>query len=78
VPILAGLGILALSATPDTLAKLKSEATVRFPDPREWNGDSAIKTSAGSTNVDLVWLAVGAEREWTATGSARPQASPKR
>jgi aconitate hydratase len=78
VPILAGLGILALSATPDTLAKLKSEATVRFPDPREWNGDSAIKTSAGSTSVDLVWLAVGAEREWTATGSARPQASPKR
>jgi hypothetical protein len=28
--------------------------------------------------VDLVWLAVGAEREWTATGSARPAALPKR
>lgn len=78
VPILAGLGILALSATPDTMAKLKGEASVRFPDPREWNGDSAIKTSAGSTSIDLVWLAVGAEREWTATGSARPPAAPKR
>ena len=32
----------------------------------------------GSTSVDLVWLAVGAEREWTATGSARPAALPKR
>jgi aconitate hydratase len=78
VPILAGLGILALAASPDTIAKLKTESSVRFPDPREWNGDSAIKTSAGSTPIDLVWLAVGAEREWTATGTARPAALPKR
>jgi aconitate hydratase len=78
VPILAGLGILALSASPDAIAKLKTETSVRFPDLREWNGDSSMKTSAGSTEVDLVWLAVGAEREWTATGTARPPALPKR
>jgi hypothetical protein len=78
VPVLAGLGILALSATPETIAKLKVEGSVHVPDPREWNGNSTIKTSAGSLEVDLVWLAVGAERDWTATGTARPTPSTKR
>ena len=78
VPILAGLGILALSATPDTLAKLKSETAVRFPDPREWNGGATVTTSTGSASFDLLWLAVGAEREWTATGTTRPATIPKR
>ena len=29
-----------------------------------------VTVSAGSTTVDLVWAAVGAERAWTASGTA--------
>lgn len=77
VPILAGLGILALAGSSETIAQLKTvQGSLTVPDPREWNG-GAIKTSAGSITVDLTWLAVGAEREWTASGSARSPA-PRR
>jgi aconitate hydratase len=71
VPVLAGLGILALSGTPETIAKLKAEGSMRVPDPREWNGGETITTSAGATAIALQWLAIGAEREWTALGTSR-------
>lgn len=72
VPVLAGLGILALSATPEAIAALKSHGSLRVPDPREWNGARKLTTNAGASSVDLEWLAVGAERDWTASGTARP------
>ena len=71
-PVLAGLGILALCGSSDAIAALKSHGSLRVPDPREWNGGRKLTTTAGSSSVDLEWLAVGAERDWTASGSARP------
>jgi aconitate hydratase len=80
VPILAGLGILALSGSPEAIAQLREHGSVRVPDPKEWNGVNTITVSSGSQSLDLSWLAIGAEREWTATGTARfaPAHPPKR
>jgi aconitate hydratase len=71
VPVLAGLGILALSAPAEVIEKLKAQRSIHLPDPKEWNG-KGITASTGATSVELVWLAVGAERDWTASGTARP------
>jgi hypothetical protein len=46
-----------------------------LPAPAEWNGAGTISVSAGGKAVELTLLAVGAEREWTAAGSARTGAS---
>lgn len=75
VPLLAGVGILALAASEESIAALKSHGSLRFPDPKEWNG-KGITALAGPTPVELVWLAVGSEREWTASGTARPAPTP--
>jgi len=75
VPILAGLGILALEARPDAMGKLKGQSSIRLPDPKEWNG-AGITVLLGSASVDLIWVAVGVERDWTASGTARPAALP--
>lgn len=78
VPVLAGLGILALAAPTEALEKLKGQRSIRLPDPKDWNGKGIVASLGGSTSVELVWLAIGAEREWTASGTVRPAATAKR
>ena len=70
VPIFAGLGILALRAEPDVIKKLRSQASVGLPDPTLWDGKQLIVASSGSSSIDLTYLAIGPEREWTMSGSA--------
>jgi aconitate hydratase len=81
VPIFAGLGILALRAEPDQIKKLRSQSSLGLPDPTVWDGKqqkvgagapspSVIVAMSGSASIDLTYLAIGAEREWTTTGSA--------
>jgi aconitate hydratase len=81
VALLAGTGILALRAEPDTIRALQGQPSLGLPSPAEWNGTSTISVSAGGKDVELTLLAVGAERDWTAAGSARtpvPPAPPRR
>jgi hypothetical protein len=76
VALLAGTGILALRGEPDAIRALQGQTSVGLPSPTAWNGTSTINVSAGGKDVELTLLAVGAEREWTAAGSARSAASP--
>lgn len=79
VALLAGTGILALRAEPDALATLQGQTSVGLPAPSEWNGDGRLNASADGKSVELTFLAVGPERDWTAAGSAKtPQAAVKR
>jgi aconitate hydratase len=81
VPLLAGTGILALRADPEVLRTLQAQPSLGLPAPPEWNGNTRISASTGSKSVELTLLAVGAERDWTAAGSARstpPPAAPPR
>jgi aconitate hydratase len=78
VQVLAGLGIVALSAAPEALAAVKGQRSLRLPDPLEWNGKQSLTVSTESGGVELSWLAVGPEREWTASGTARPVAAAPR
>jgi aconitate hydratase len=73
VALLAGTGILALRADPDALRTLQNQPSLGLPAPADWNGKATISVSAGGKAVELTFLAVGAEREWTAAGSARTQ-----
>lgn len=76
VPIFAGLGILALRAEPETIKTLRAQRSLGLPDPTLWDGKEHIVASSGSTSIDLTYLAIGAEREWTTAGSAvRPPAT---
>jgi aconitate hydratase len=76
VALLAGTGILALRGEPDAIRTLQGEPTVGLPAPAEWNGTGTISVSAGGKPVELTLLAVGAERDWTAAGSARTSTPP--
>jgi aconitate hydratase len=78
VQVLAGLGIVVLSAAPEALAAVKAQPSLRLPDPTEWNGKQNVTISTDGGGVEVVWLAVGAERDWTATGTTRPVAAPRR
>jgi hypothetical protein len=71
VALLAGTGILALRAEPEALAALQGQASLGVPAPSEWNGDGRLSVSADGKAVELMFLAVGPEREWTASGSAK-------
>jgi hypothetical protein len=75
VPILAGLGILALESDLAGIQKLRAEASLSLPSPSAWNGERSITAQTSAGPVALAWLAVGTEREWTIAGSAR---APKR
>jgi aconitate hydratase len=74
VSLLAGTGIAALRGEPDALGTLSGQPTVLLPSPSEWN--SRVTASTGSSSVDLTWLAIGAEREWTVAGTARSAPAP--
>jgi aconitate hydratase len=71
VPILAGLGILALESDLAGIQKLRAEASLSLPSPSAWNGQRSITANTSAGPVALAWLAVGTEREWTVAGSAR-------
>jgi aconitate hydratase len=71
VPVLAGLGILALRAELDTLKKLKSLPSLVLPEPEAWDGKAVISAQAGSQTIDLSLLPIGIERDWTRSGTAR-------
>lgn len=71
VPIFAGLGILALTADGSTMKTLEGESSLGLPPPDSWDGNAVIQAQAGASQVDLRWLAIDAERKWTAAGSAR-------
>lgn len=74
VPVLAGLGILALTGDERALERLRAETTLSLPPPDRWNGDG-MPVAAGGAEVTLSWLALGLEREWTRAGTAtaRPE-----
>jgi aconitate hydratase len=57
---------------------LQGQTELGFPAPSEWNGKSTLSVSAGGKSLELTFLAVGAERDWTAAGSARTPTGPKR
>ena len=78
VQVLAGLGIVALSAAPEALATVKGQRSLRLPDPIEWDGKQSLTVSTEAGGVELSWLAIGPEREWTASGTARPAAAAPR
>jgi len=70
VPIFAGLGILALRAEPDAIKRLRAQSSLGLPHPTLWDGKQQIVASSGSASIDLTYLAIGPEREWTTSGSA--------
>jgi aconitate hydratase len=74
VPVLSGLGILALRAELEALKKLKGVPSLVLPEPESWDGKAVISAQAGSQSIDLSLLAVGPEREWTRVGTARSAA----
>jgi hypothetical protein len=74
VPLLSGLGILALRAELDTLKKLKAQPSLVIPEPESWDGKATISAQAGGQSLDLSLLAIGMERDWTRTGTARSAA----
>lgn len=75
VPMLAGLGILALVSDVAEIGKLRGEASLALPAPGGWNGESQISATTAAGPVTLKWVALGSERDWTSTGTAR---TPKR
>src|SRR5882724_10043437 len=71
VPLLSGLGILALRAEVETMKKLKGQPSLALPEPDTWDGKATISAQVGSQSVDLSLLPIGVERDWTRSGTAR-------
>ncbi|EYF08002.1 aconitase family protein [Chondromyces apiculatus] len=74
VSVFASEGIAAFRIAPEQLGALKSQKSLALPAPAQW-GDTVSITS-GQEKLDLSWLAVGAERTWTLSGTAREPAPP--
>ena len=72
VPVFSGVGILALVADASALANLDEAKEIALPAADGWNGDATITAMAGTTKVELNWLAVGNEQGWTRTGAVPP------
>lgn len=77
VPVFAGLGILALTGTPQDLDRLRTATSLSLPPADTWNGDG-LPVSAGGTSVTLNWLALGPERDWTRGSAVTPAPVPPR
>jgi aconitate hydratase len=72
VSTLAADGIAAFSADANAHRSLKGMKSITLPAGAQW-GDSVAATTAKG-RVDLGFLAVGAERGWVVTGTARQAA----
>lgn len=71
VPVLAGLGIVALRAELETVKKLRSQSNLLLADPQSWGTHALISAQSGGQSFDLGLLPVGVERDWTRVGTAR-------
>jgi len=71
VPMLAGLGILALVGDEGGIAKLRAESTLALPAPASFSADGHVTLSTSAGPVALKWVALGSEREWTSAGTTR-------
>ncbi|HEX7452571.1 MAG TPA: hypothetical protein VF294_09815, partial [Polyangiaceae bacterium] len=70
VPMLAGLGILALEADLEGIAKLRGEASLSLPSPSAWNGERSITTNTSAGPVALAWLAIVVARSEQVRGAS--------
>lgn len=71
VALFAGLGILSLSADENAIEQLRGQPEVALPSAEQWQG-AAVIAQVGDRSISLQLLPIGIEREWTATGTARP------
>jgi len=71
VPMLAGLGILALISDEAGIAKLRAEATLALPAPAAFAAESPVTLATSAGSVTVKWAALGSERDWTSAGTAR-------
>lgn len=71
VPMLAGLGILALVTDAPGIEKLRAQAALAIPAPSAWGSDGKVSVDVNGSAVTLTWVALGIERDWTTAGSAR-------
>lgn len=69
VPLLAGLGIVALTGEGQAIKALGKAQRLTIPGPDAWNGQ-VIRVTANGEAVELRWLAISAERRWTTAGTA--------
>jgi aconitate hydratase len=76
IPMFAASGILALTADTESMKKLRGESALGLPDPGNSEAQGTITVTAGSSRLDLRWGAIGAERDWTASGTARSPVAP--
>ena len=73
VALLSGVGVVALQTDAKSLPDLKGKALhVPAPSALEAGESVSISGAAASSASKFTWLALGAERSWTAMGSARP------
>ncbi|MGE0323657.1 MAG: aconitase family protein [Polyangiaceae bacterium] len=77
VPLLSGLGVLALTADTETVSRLAKESELVLPAPESWDGQKTLHAKAGDQHFDLTWLALDAERGWTKQGTAS-EAGPQK
>jgi aconitate hydratase len=72
VAILAGAGILALGADAAVLKSLKGQKTISVAPVTAATDGTVAVTTQSKAKVNLSWLAVGIERNWTFSGTSRP------
>ena len=75
VAALAGEGIAAFELDMAALETLKGKPNIDLPEPSAW-GDK-VQAMVGEQTIQLVWLAIGAERTWTHAGTSRTPGSSK-
>jgi aconitate hydratase len=75
VALLSGLGIAALRVDAASLKALKGQKSVALPEPAKWVEKADTTVTVGSQKVPMTWLAVGSERSWAASGTARVQSA---
>ncbi|MCC6215093.1 MAG: 3-isopropylmalate dehydratase [Polyangiaceae bacterium] len=75
VPVLAGAGVLALTADAGTLERLRASTSLELDVAGCTNGQRAIEARIGEGTARLDWLAVESERQWTLAGAARGRAA---
>lgn len=68
VPMFAGLGILALTADQDVIGRLRTAHQIKIPELVPGSGTLEVQADGDPLNVR--WLAVADERDWTIGGMA--------